>query len=307
VEYRLLDKREIWITPLELREADLDECARAAGQVLGLDERQIMVTDAIGNRLALDILVPTVHADQIVAKEPYLLAALAQVPGVTVSEATRVHSEGVLGLISVSPAQGTRIVQRSLTMRNEILERISRRSMVIPTGAELVKGQIRDTNTPFLVEKLRTLGYHAESGPVAGDDAPEIRRALMRAAEDAFGLVITTGGIGAEGKDQTLEALIAVDSKAHTPYVLKFHQGHGRHVKDGVRLGVGRLDPCRIVCLPGPHDEVELLWPVVRDGLNEAWDDALLAARLAERLSAKFLAHGHHRTVTEEAFTGDMQ
>ena len=127
------------------------------------------------------------------------------------------------------------------------------------------------------------------TGPTLEDKAGAIARAFRQAAEDAYGLMITTGGIGAEGKDQTLEALGRVDPQATMPYILKFRKGEGRHHRDGVRIGVGTLEPTLIICLPGPHDEVRLTWPVLRKGLGEGWDREALAGALADVLRRKFL------------------
>lgn len=297
MEYKLLEKTELWISPVRLQGADLGECARAVANVLRLGERDILVTDAIDDRLTLDVLVPTVNAADLVGRHKAVLEALSMVPGVGVTPETEVHSEGILGLISLDEDAGREILERSLAMRDEIARRISKRALVIATGPEVASGQIKDTNTPYLVRKLRESGYEAEQGPVVEDRLGSIVRAFRIAAEDAYGLIVTTGGVGAEGKDQTVEALASLAPNAFTPYVLKFRKGHGRHAKDGVRLGVGRWENTLIVCLPGPHDEVQLLWPVLREGLSAGWEPEALAHSLAQALREKFLVHsGDHQT-----------
>jgi molybdenum cofactor synthesis domain-containing protein len=164
----------------------------------------------------------------------------------------------------------------------------------VATGPEVLNGQIKDTNTPFLVKELIAAGYEAVSGPVIADEQAHILRVFRHAAENAYGLVVTTGGVGAEGKDQTLEALTRLDPRATTPYVLKFRKGHGRHRKDGVRLGVGQCGQTLIVCLPGPHDEVRLLWPVLKEGLQDRREHVILANALANALREKFLSSAAH-------------
>ncbi len=294
MEYRLLEKKELWISPVRLNHADLGACARAVGEVLGLGDAEIMVTDALEDRLTLDILVPTVQAVQIVAREKPLLAALAAVPGVEVSLDTRVHSQGILGLISLDEEAGRELLDRSSAMVKEISRRIARRAIVVATGPEVLNCQIKDTNTPFLLEALSAAGYEAVRGPVIEDKQSQILSVFRHAAENGYGLVVTTGGVGAEGKDQTLEALTCLDPSATTPYVLKFHKGQGRHQKDGVRLGVGQYGQTLIVCLPGPHDEVKLLWPVLKQGLLDLWDVVSLANALAGTLREKFLSSAAH-------------
>ena len=47
----------------------------------------------------------------------------------------------------------------------------------------------------------------------------------MRAAVEAgYGVVVTTGGVGAESKDHTIEALLKVDPQAATPYLTYFRR-----------------------------------------------------------------------------------
>ncbi len=294
MEYKLLEKTELWISPVELNGADLSACARAVGEVLGLGQTEIMVTDARDDRLTLDILVPTVQADHIVAREKLVLEALASVPGVGISALTGIHSEGILGLISLDEGTGRVLLERSSAMGTEIAERISRRAIVVATGPEVLNGQIKDTNTPFLLGALEAAGYDAVKGPVIVDEESQISRVFRQAAENAYGLVVTTGGVGAEGKDQTVEALTSLDPSAATPYVLKFRKGEGRHRKDGVRVGVGQWEQAVIVCLPGPHDEVQLLWPILKEGLQGRWDRTTLANALAAALRKKFLSNSPH-------------
>ncbi|MCB2190272.1 MAG: competence/damage-inducible protein A [Deltaproteobacteria bacterium] len=294
MQYRLLEKTEIWITPLRLHEADLAACAQAAGEVLGLTPEQIMVTDAQTEHLVFDVLTPTVEARQIVARKGALLDALSRVPGVEINENTEVHSDGILGMISLGTDEGREVLERTEKLQAQLKERLARRAKVFPTGTEVINGQIKDTNTPFLVQELETMGFTVATSPPLPDQLNRIANSLRNAVEEGYGLVITTGGVGAEGKDQTVEALLALDPEAATPYVLKFTKGQGRHAKDGVRLGVGRLGQCIMVTLPGPNDEVRLTWPVLSQGLSENWPKERLAAHLADALRQKFLDHQPH-------------
>lgn len=296
LEYRLLEKTEIWVSPVRLNGADLGVCAEVAANVLGLSPGNIMVTDVFEDRLTLDILVPTIRAEQILARKQELLTALGAVPGVRITDETDIHSDGILGLISLDEKRGQELLERSQAIGAQIAEHIQRQSMVFATGQEILAGQIRDTNTPFLMEALEEEGYQVAKGPTLEDKAETIARAFRWAAEDGYGLLITTGGIGAEGKDQTLEALARVDPHASMPYILKFQKGQGRHQKDGVRIGVGLLAQTLIVCLPGPHDEVRLAWPVLREGMRAKRDKEVLAECLANCLRSKFLARsGNHQ------------
>ncbi len=290
MQYRLLEKTELWVKPVRLSGVDLGACAKAAAEALGLGADEIMVTDAMGDTLTLDILVPTLPAERIVGRKQVLLAALGKVRGLGLTSETDIHSDGILGLIGLDEKTGEEVLQKTRAMAASIASHIQKRATICSTGHEVLTRQIRDTNSPFLDEALRGEGYEVVIGPVLEDDTRRIARAFREAAADGFGLLITTGGIGAEGKDKTLEALQSVDPDAKTPYILKFQKGEGRHHRDGVRIGVGCFEPTRIICLPGPHDEVRLVWPTLRQGIKEGWNKESLADGLAHVLRNKFLS-----------------
>lgn len=126
------------------------------------------------------------------------------------------------------------------------------------------------------------------------DDLYDIKEKLEDALNRGFGLLITSGGVGAEDKDKTVEAIHSIDENAATPYIVKFKKGTGRHVKDGVRIGVGTEGLSTMISLPGPHDEVELAMPVLIKGLRENWDKMHLADCLAGVLANKWKTKNHH-------------
>ena len=53
-------------------------------------------------------------------------------------------------------------------------------------------------------------------------------------------MIITTGGVGAEAKDRTIEATERLDPKTAVQWIVKY-QKQGRHVKEGVRIGVQEM------------------------------------------------------------------
>jgi len=298
MEYRLLNKTEIWVGPVGLSDVNLGRCASAVARTLSLPEETVSVTDAQQGHLVFDVMSPTVGAENIIARKEAMLAALSEVPGVSITPATDIHSDGILGLINVAPAERADILRKSQAMGREIADRISKRAMIFPTGKEVINQLIEDTNSPFLKNQLESLGFDVVTSRPLPDDVAKIFQSIRAAVDDPFGLIITTGGVGAEGKDQTLEALEKLDPTASLPYVLKFKKGTGRHDKDGVRIGVGTAGSSLIVCLPGPNDEVQLMWPVLRKALVEKWEKDALADHLRGVLSEKFSHfnphHGHY-------------
>lgn len=294
----LLEKTELWVNEITLENANLTDMARAVAGVLGLPEKEVLVVDVRPRHITFDVLSKEVPQENIMGKEGAILEALGRLPGVHLTEETYLHSNGILGLICAGVEDPEAVLDKVAGMTSEIESRIARRAIVFPTGFELRQGLIEDTNTPYLKGLLEERGYTVTVGEIMEDDLADICDKLDDALSRGFGLILTTGGVGAEDKDHSVEAICRMDPTAATPYIVKFQQGTGRHVKDGVRIGVGREGPSLMVSLPGPHDEVECAAPVLLRGLEEGWSKEVLADRLAAVLADKWrqkgLGHGHH-------------
>lgn len=288
-ELRLLEKTELFIENIHLSRVNLDQVAHAVAGVLEINPRDAAVIDVRPGVIAVDILRATVTLEQILGKRQALLLALSAVEGLTVTDETTIHSEGILGLVNVDEAHSPRLTAGMNRINRQISNAVRSRAIVFPTGEEIIQGNIEDTNTSYLVALLSDMDYKVTGGKALADSFDEVVGALRQAADRGYGLVITTGGVGAEDKDHLVEAILALDAEAAAPYIVHYTQGHGRHKKDGVRIAVGRLDWTTFVALPGPHDEVQLVAPVLVQGLYEQWDKASLAEKLALPLRAKLL------------------
>ena len=294
----LLEKTELWVNEITLENANLTDMARAVAGVLGLPEKEVLVVDVRPRHITFDVLSKEVPQENIMGREGAILEALGKIPGVHLTPESYLHSNGILGLICAGVENPEAVLDKVAGMTSEIQSRIARRAIVFPTGFELKQGLIEDTNTPYLKGLLEEKGYTVTVGEIMEDDLADICDKLDDALSRGFGLILTTGGVGAEDKDHSVEAICRMDPTAATPYIVKFQQGTGRHVKDGVRIGVGREGPSLMVSLPGPHDEVECAAPVLLRGLEEGWSKEVLADRLAAVLADKWrqkgLGHGHH-------------
>ncbi|MDQ7095427.1 molybdopterin-binding protein [Desulfosporosinus sp. PR] len=289
----LLEKTELFINNIELEHVHLGSVAKCVAEVLRLECNEVNVVDVREGILTLDILRPYVELEQIIGKEGAILEALRQLPGIRINQTTFIHSEGILGMVCFEMNESEKLVSRVEKIGKQIALSVSKRVKVFPTGTEIIKNYIEDTNTPFLVKKFNEAGYKATAGPVLEDDLILVSGALKEAVDNGFGLVITTGGVGAEDKDHTVEAILKLDQEAATPYLVHYHQGQGRHRKDGVRIAVGQLDWTTFVALPGPHDEVEIALPVLLEGLKKEWDKNQLANVLADVLRRKWELVSH--------------
>jgi molybdenum cofactor synthesis domain-containing protein len=300
MELELFEKTEIWIRPIQTHNVNLTVIAEKVAEVLNLEKREVMVVDVREDTLTLDVLRKTVKAEDIIGKEQFLLKGLAEVPGVSVTSETIVHSEGALGLISIESQKVAKtLLRKTKRMGREISDRIRKRGIIFPSGFEIQKGLIQDTNSPYIKSRLTQEGFEVTIGEVLEDNLECIVSALTKAVNAAFGLIITTGGVGAEGKDKMIEALLEIDPKACTPYIIRYEKGTGRHEKDGVKIGVAYLAPTFIFALPGPHEEAKMGIEVITEGLKKGLNKEELAASLSHQY-VEFLKRVHQKGVGHE-------
>jgi molybdenum cofactor synthesis domain-containing protein len=284
-EWSLLEKTELRIERVGLDGADLSVVAVTVADELGIPHDEVIVIDARDDLLALDILRRTIDPHVLVGRREALLNALGRIAGVHVTEETDVCSEGMLGWISADATEATASLDRSREMVAEIERRIASRAIVFSTGPEVITGQIRDTNKPWIIHRLQEDGFAAMPGVDLPDDGDTIAAAIREAIEErGYGLVVTTGGVGAEGKDGTVEALLSIDPDAAVPVIFEVEAGHGRHVKPRVRIGVGTIGAAVIACLPGPHVEARLGVDALLAGLAGGTDKYRIADGIAANL-----------------------
>ncbi len=291
MEWDLLEKTTFWVEGAELQSANLDDTAAAAAEALGFDPREIMVVDVQPGIIAFDVLKKNVHAESVAGKAREILGSLAGVPGISRQPGASVHSEGVLGLIALDPQTAREVISRSAEMGQAVADAVARRACVFSSGSEVISGKIEDTNSPYLVQTLTEAGFKVEFGGIIQDSVSAAVSALEAAMMRGFGLIITTGGVGAESKDHSVEAVLKLDPHAATPWILKFTPDMKRHHKEGVRIAVGRVGICRIVSLPGPHAEVLLGSRALIGGLKAGLNDAALAESIASVIRERWLNH----------------
>lgn len=293
----LLEKTELWVNEITLDGTNLTDLANAVAHAMGMQDGEVLVVDVRPRHITFDILARDIPQENILGKETAILDAIRAVPGVTLYPETYLHSNGILGQICAGVENEEAMLQQVAKITDDLRRNVSHRAIIFPTGFELQQGLIEDTNTPHLKSLLEQEGYKVTVGEIMADDLADIVDKLEDALNRGFGLIITTGGVGAEDKDHSVEGICAIDREAATPYIVKYQKGTGRHVKDGVRIGVGTEGLSMMISLPGPHDEVELAAPVLLTGLREQWSKETLANRLADVLAEKWKrknAHHHH-------------
>lgn len=298
-DVQLLDKTEIWLRGVTVADANLPQLANVVAGVLGLENDRVFVTDIGANHVCLDILVPNLALEQFAGKKDELMAALAQVPGVTIAADASLHSDGILGLIGAAADVVPHILDEARRMNEGLRNYAMQRVAVVSTGPELLDGRVHDTNFEAIHELLGGAGFDVERGGVVDDDLERIAGRVARLVDESYGIVVTTGGVGAEAKDKTVEALLHLDPSAATAIIASFKQGHGRHVKSAIRIAVAQIGYALVVALPGPTHEVRLALPILIEGLRNQWSAASLVEALATPLRDNFArhsaaAHAHH-------------
>ncbi len=88
---------------------------------------------------------------------------------------------------------------------------------IVTIGTEILLGDLVDTNTAWLSERLASLGVGIYRHTTVGDNRARITAALKEAAARAD-LVITTGGLGPTSDDLTNECLAAVTGRGMVEY-----------------------------------------------------------------------------------------
>ena len=284
MEWNLLEKTNFWVEDVDLQGADLGLVAAAAAKALGLGPEEVMVVDVRPGLVAFDILRRQIEATSVAGKEREILESLRRVANVQLGSKAGVHSEGILGLIALDPGEAEKVLVESNRLAERITTAVTRRAKVFSSGSEVKEEKIKDTNSPYLMAALQEAGFTAQFGGVLEDDEVAAAACLDEAVGRGFGLIVSTGGVGAENKDFTVEAIRRLDPMAHTPYILKFTPDHRRHHKEGVRIAVGRVGLALLVALPGPHEEAKIGCARLLSGLQQGLDDAALAEYIAVAL-----------------------
>jgi molybdenum cofactor synthesis domain-containing protein len=298
-EYDLLDKRELKIEEITLTGANLTEIAAVVADVIGIDRQDVLVIDVREDVLALDVLRKHVDPHVFAGKKEELLRNLAKIPGVMVSAKTRITSRGMLGWIAADDGVDGAEIRASLDlaqkMAKEILQTVSRRVIVFSSGIEVQTGQIEDTNTPMIANRLEREGFRVTRGDTLKDEEMSFSAKLRDAIDRGFGFIITTGGVGAEDKDCSVEAILRLDPAAATPYLVTFEVGKGRHAKPGIRIGVGEKDGTMLIALPGPNEEVNACLEILANGMKSKTGKEELADALAQELRGRLRKKMGHR------------
>ena len=86
--------------------------------------------------------------------------------------------------------------------------------VIVTTGAEVLNGDVLDTNTNWLCKRLTRMGGYVASVALIRDDVDAIAREIRAALDRAAQVVITVGGLGPTADDLTLQAVAQATGRA---------------------------------------------------------------------------------------------
>ena len=78
---------------------------------------------------------------------------------------------------------------------------------ILVVGNEILDGITLDTNSQWIINRLKPLGFHVHEAITVRDDVEAIGAALNRLIDDGCTLVFTTGGLGPTHDDMTLQGV----------------------------------------------------------------------------------------------------
>jgi nicotinamide-nucleotide amidase len=156
---------------------------------------------------------------------------------------------------------------------------------IVSIGTEILLGEIIDTNSAYIAERLPALGIDVYYKHVVGDNLGRLAEVIGRARERAD-LVITTGGLGPTEDDLTREAIAAVhgEQTAVDPELEKWlrdlYKRRGnvmpeRNIKQTWLIPSARAIPNPrgtapgwwaerdgkiVIAMPGPPSEMNRMW-----------------------------------------------
>ena len=111
---------------------------------------------------------------------------------------------------------------------------------IVTIGTELLLGEIVDTNSAWIAERLMTIGLNLFYATTVGDNLERITQVLRTALERSQ-VVITTGGLGPTVDDMTREAVAAASERelyldeGPLGEIACFFSRHGRGMTDNNR------------------------------------------------------------------------
>jgi len=116
---------------------------------------------------------------------------------------------------------------------------------VVTIGDELNRGEIIDTNSSWLAERLTALGAYVRWRTSVTDEPNDMTAALAQAAARAD-IVVTSGGLGPTDDDRTVDVVSALAGVEPVQEPAHFEKMRVRYAERGFRLTPNNLRQVRV-------------------------------------------------------------
>ena len=156
---------------------------------------------------------------------------------------------------------------------------------ILSIGTELLMGELTDSNSSWIANRLPPLGIQVQWVSTVGDDLSNLTEAISRGLQRSD-IIFSTGGLGPTQDDLTREAVAAAlgESPVVQEEVVRaleqYFQDRGQsmpshNIKQALLIPSARFIPNRngtapgwwverdrkiIVCMPGPPAEMQAIW-----------------------------------------------
>ena len=124
---------------------------------------------------------------------------------------------------------------------------------ILVVGNEILDGLVLDTNSQWIINRLKALNLRVWETMTVRDEIPEIARGISRLASDGCELIFTTGGLGPTHDDMTIQGVaeafglqMELDEDALAIVSRQYAELHGRGVVESPEMTEPRLKMARL-------------------------------------------------------------
>lgn len=132
--------------------------------------------------------------------------------------------------------------------------------------------EANDKSGKILVDNLKSSGHYLVEKVIVPDNIYQIRAVISRwIAEPSIQVILTTGGTGVTGKDNTPEAIKPLLDKEITGFGEIFRFLSYQEIKTSTiqsRAIAGVANGTYIFCLPGSSGACQTGWQIIQDQLD---------------------------------------
>ncbi len=123
------------------------------------------------------------------------------------------------------------------------MRQMSKRIGILVIGNEILDGIVLNTNSQWIINRLKPLNFNVKESITVRDDTSEIAKALNRLLDDGCDLIFTTGGLGPTFDDTTLQGIaealnlpLEVNEEALKIVTRQYREFHKQGIVDTAKI-----------------------------------------------------------------------